>query len=167
MSPSRDARARVPCWSSTPPRGAEPEGYIAFAFGHSDNAPDLATKLTALHQALAWTHAEKIILNEFRRVGWHMGFYVDEPLSTYSMDLNYGPSVIDDTREGPDTYSPFFSCSDVGIAQHYGVPTRFLDRTFNPIFAVFFAQEDDAQVLDQTDLCVWALDWFKVHNLQK
>jgi hypothetical protein len=111
-----------------------------------------------LHRALAWTHAERLVLNEFRQIGWHMGFEVDEPVSTYSMDLNYGPEVIDDTRQEPDSFSPFLSCNDIGVAQHYGVPTRFLDWTFNPIFGVFFAQDDDAPDLDHTDLCVWALD---------
>jgi FRG domain len=113
---------------------------------------------TALHRALAWTHAEKIVLNEFRRIGWQMGFGVIEPSSEFSMDLAYGPSVIDDTRAEPDCYSPFIAAEDIGIAQHYGIPTRFLDWTFNPIFAVFFAQQDFAQGLDNTDLCVWALD---------
>jgi hypothetical protein len=120
---------------------------------------------TNLHRALAWTHAEKLVLNEFRRVGWHMGFDVDEPIAAYSMDLNYGPAVIDDTRQEPDRYSPFLECSDIGLAQHYGVPTRFLDWTFNPICAVFFAQEDYAPDIDHTDLCVWAMDINAVNSM--
>jgi hypothetical protein len=120
---------------------------------------------TSLHRGLAWTHAERVALNEFRRIGWHMGFEVEEPFTTYSMDLNYGPAVIDDTRKEPDSFSPFLSSTDIGVAQHYGVPTRFLDWTFNPIFAVFFAQEDYAQGLDQTDLCVWALDMNAIQSM--
>jgi hypothetical protein len=86
-----------------------------------------------------------------------MGFGVDEPTNCYSMDLNYGPDVIDDTRY-QGIFSPFQFCKDIGLAQHYGVPTRFLDWTFNPIFAIFFAQDVDIPDSDQTDLCVWALD---------
>jgi FRG domain-containing protein len=120
---------------------------------------------TPLHRGLAWTHAEKIVLNEFRRIGWHMGFDVAEPSSTWSMDLKYGPKVIDDTRLSGDCYSPFLTADDIGIAQHYGVPTRFLDWTFNPIFAVFFAQEDHAPTLENIDLCVWALDLNAIENM--
>jgi hypothetical protein len=119
---------------------------------------------TTLHRALAWTHTERLVLNEFRRIGWRLGFEVDEPVSSYSMELNYGPEVIDDTRNEPDSFSPFFS-SDIGVAQHYGVPTRFLDWTFNPIFAVFFAQDDQAADLDQTGLCVWALDMNAIDSM--
>src|ERR1700676_2454222 len=94
-----------------------------------------------------------------------MGFEVEEPDPSFSMDLNYGPSVIDDTRQEPDSYSPFLSCADIGVAQHYGVPTRFLDWTFNPTFAAFFAQENYAPDIDQSDLCVWALDMNAVNSM--
>jgi hypothetical protein len=113
---------------------------------------------TTLHQALAWTHAERVVLNEFRRIGWYLGFDLNEPLSSYSMDVELFPPVIIDNIRDCECFSPFISSSDIGVAQHYGVPTRFLDWTFNPIFAVFFALDDYERGLDQTDLCVWALD---------
>jgi hypothetical protein len=120
---------------------------------------------TKSHLGLAWTHAEKLVINEFRRIGWQMGFDMEEPDSSYSLNLQYGPDVIDDTRDEPDCYSPFISYTDIGVAQHYGVPTRFLDWTFNPIFAVFFAQEDYDLGLSTTDLCVWALDIAAIENM--
>ncbi|QDM18173.1 FRG domain-containing protein [Tardiphaga sp. vice278] len=125
--------------------------------------PDTLTE--NLQRALAWTHAEKLVLNEFRRVGWRMGFDVDEPDASYSMNLKYGPSLIDDTRQAPESESPFWSANDIGIAQHYGVPTRFLDWTFNPMFAIFFSQDDFGSNLNETDLCVWAMDINAVESM--
>lgn len=133
--------------------------------GASDGTDAVVPSGTNLHKALAWTHAEKLVVNEFRRIGWRMGFDVDEPDTSYSLDLSYDPGIIDDTRDGPDSESPFFSANDIGIAQHYGVPTRFLDWTFNPIFAIFFAQEDYGPDLDGTDLCVWAMDMNAVESM--
>ena len=54
--------------------------------------------------------------------------------------------------------SPFHAADGIGLAQHYGIPTRFLDWTFNALYAVYFAQVDNSPGTDNTDLSVWALD---------
>jgi hypothetical protein len=47
------------------------------------------------------------------------------------------------------------------LAQHYGLPTRFLDWTRSLSMALFFAVEDEA--LDEKDGCLWAL-WTQEMN---
>jgi len=41
------------------------------------------------------------------------------------------------------------------LAQHHGIPTRFLDWTKNPLYAVFFANEESVK---NDTICVWALN---------
>jgi FRG domain len=90
---------------------------------------------------------------------------MDAPSFLALLRASNPPVVADDTRGEPDIYSPFLSCNDIGIAQHHGVPTRFLDWSFNPVFAAFFAQQDYAPGLDRTDLCVWAMDMNAVNSM--
>lgn len=114
----------------------------------------------SLHLGLAWTHAERAVLHEFRRLGWLMGFEVEEPeppYRSYTLDPAYGFEVIDDMRDH-SPFGPLYGNNDIGIAQHYGVPTRFLDWTFNPMFAVLFAAEEFVPERDDAGICVWALD---------
>nr|MBP3281137.1 FRG domain-containing protein [Treponema sp.] len=43
----------------------------------------------------------------------------------------------------PDKFNSFenMTAEDLALMQHYGIPTRFLDITFNPFVALFFASE--------------------------
>lgn len=52
-----------------------------------------------------------------------------------------------------ETWLPDDMLEAAGLAQHYGVPTRLLDWTYDPLVAAFFASSSATN--DSGDLCVW------------
>lgn len=42
-----------------------------------------------------------------------------------------------------------------GLAQHYGIPTRLLDWSYDPLVAAYFSSRP--QSLSDNDICVWAM----------
>ena len=57
-----------------------------------------------------------------------------------------------------DSFTRFTNVTEgVALAQHHGIPTRFLDWTRNPLAAAFFAVDDSLQHQRNEDIAVWAL----------
>jgi hypothetical protein len=99
-----------------------------------------------------WTELELLALHHFQSTAWRMGFDVKEPTSYIDgLGRINGPWTLSGELEEA------FLAFDFGLAQHYGVPTRFLDWTFNPLNALYFAAEGQPGLVD-TDLAVWAYD---------
>lgn len=50
----------------------------------------------------------------------------------------------------------------IQLAQHYGLPTRYLDWSFNPLTALFFAVRENSETKDFNG-CLWCLDQRKLN----
>ncbi|WP_223527954.1 FRG domain-containing protein [Pseudomonas sp. A-RE-23] len=55
-----------------------------------------------------------------------------------------------------DMWLPDDMLEVAALAQHYGVPTRLLDWTYDPFVAAFFASRPSGKI--DGELCVWGLD---------
>ena len=44
------------------------------------------------------------------------------------------------------------------LMQHYGFPTRLLDWSRSPLYALYFATSERSEGIDKTDACVWLLN---------
>lgn len=120
--------------------------------------------------AQAWVHAEQMAINEFRRSAWKLGYRVNEPSKESTLNPVFGIIGLNDAKEIFGEESGSLYQHDVSLAQHYGLPTRMLDWSFNPLIAAYFATSGD----DTEDAAVWALDanalnhiYIKELNIQK
>lgn len=50
------------------------------------------------------------------------------------------------------------------LAQHYGVPTRLLDWTYDPFVAAYFSSKPSSKA--EGELCIWGLDIRKIAAIQ-
>lgn len=62
------------------------------------------------------------------------------------------------TKLEPFVWPPSELYSLIALAQHYGVPTRALDWTWDTLTAAYFAAATEDRYSKDRDICVWAFD---------
>lgn len=95
-------------------------------------------------------------LKEFYRMADLQGLRV--PYSDYlrkNLSLEVDPQIFT-ILEGRSEWLPTELNDVAGLAQHYGIPTRLLDWTYDPFVAIYFALKG---ALDKDgDICIWCLN---------
>ena len=119
------------------------------------------------------------IVSEFAKVAWfvenadRIGFDLPgellEFLNTDNFDINDPKNFHYWYYQPSNTWIELMT-----IAQHYGVQTRYLDFTFNPFTALYFAAEDvvkkllnekDKVTFSDDNFSLWMLDRFNLRNM--
>ena len=91
--------------------------------------------------------AEMTLVHSFFRHADEQGLLIPEDSQALRQDVQ---------GFDPD-WPPRSLLSLMALAQHYGMPTRLLDWTFDPLVAAYFASEEAAREKSSTHLSVWAM----------
>ena len=120
---------------------------------------------------------EYFLLRQFMEIANPLGIECSHDSSIYDYEEKIQKDIIKEIKKWP--YNEILPL--MALARHHGLPTRFLDFTYNPLFAAFFAasnpffeeylkEETDEKKIKKTsedkkkkkkkneDLCIWVVD---------
>lgn len=100
------------------------------------------------------SRAEYNLLREFYKIADRRGLYVPHAERVRSR-LASNFDIFSTMRLSPEEWLPNDLLELAGLAQHYGLPTRLLDWSYDPLISAYFAA---ASAKPGTCLSVWALD---------
>ncbi len=110
--------------------------------------------------------AEIAILRQFYKISNRNGLFTPPTDHWFKDDIhlvNNQFAVRD--RDKDEEWLPKELLELAGLAQHYGIPTRLMDWSHDPLIASFFACTSEVESSD--DLCVWAINSNWISLLKK
>ena len=147
-------------WDATTP--LRPSAFRQDAFAPFHNPAESAAPIDSAEKQRNW---EDRVLVDFCTEVDHLGFHVpgDRP------ELRDPRLAI--LRYDPHRFPPIEKLHMCALAQHYGVPTRLLDWTRQPLIAAYFAVEKftrlDSEIAPDHRCVVWALDQGLVQEMAR
>jgi len=115
---------------------------------------------------------EADIIIDFAKLCDHVGIQVPMPESFYYTMTRWGNEIkIRFNNSHKDEDERYFWDSkyheSLAYAQHYGIPTRLLDLTNNPLYAAFFAIYERFKIginKSNYNICVWCINLAKLKD---
>lgn len=92
--------------------------------------------------------------DELNRNGFHLP---NEDLLNIDTDVTGFTKFVTEIGRGEAVWPPKSFHSLIAIAQHYGIPTRFLDFSYDPMVALYFAVTDAIKYCDSDFISVYAV----------
>lgn len=111
-------------------------------------------------------HAEIAILRQFYKISNRNGLFIPPTESWFKDDIHLVSNQFAvGNRYKDEKWMPVELLELAALAQHYGIPTRLLDWSHDPLTACFFACTSDVE--NAQDICVWAMNAHWITLLKK
>ncbi|WP_429182647.1 FRG domain-containing protein [Aeromonas rivipollensis] len=110
--------------------------------------------------------AEIAILRQFYKISNRNGLFTPPTERWFKDDIHLVTNQFAIENRSEDEEWPPKELLELGaLAQHYGIPTRLMDWSHDPMAACFFACTSDVE--SANDLCVWAMNAHWITLLKK